>query len=385
MKRFLTQAKNALSTSVHSRGQQAASFVIGNESADLDSIACALLYGYIYSNTSEARQADKCIVPVTNIPASELRLRPELGALLKHVDIRPGDLITLDDLGPLQESLPASKTEWTLVDHNVFLSDLGEHYSYRVTGVIDHHEDEGKVSTDASPRIIEKAGSCCSLVTNHCREAWDAISQSSSQISPQLAKLALGPILIDTVNLTADFKVTPHDIKAVEYLEAIIDNTSSNNIFDRNAFFEELNAAKSDVSALTLEEILRKDYKQWTERELVLGISASVRSIEYLRTKEDRAMDEMFEFARERKCDVYAVMTAHNDEGDFARELLLMVCSEEGKLAVEKFVDTSADELKLRESEQVWSREARTSHFWRQENLDASRKQVAPMLRKAMG
>ena len=95
---FLSKARHSLAQSLRSKGDQRASFVIGNESADLDSITSALVYGYLQSSTPEARKKDEYIIPVTNIPSSEVRLRPELTALLRHADLKPADLITLYDL-----------------------------------------------------------------------------------------------------------------------------------------------------------------------------------------------------------------------------------------------------------------------------------------------
>jgi exopolyphosphatase len=83
-------------------------------------------------------------------------------------------------------------------------------------------------------------------------------------------------------------------------------------------------------------------------------------------------------------------MTAFtNDKGDFERELLL-VSMQEGKAteAAEKFVEKSKGELRLVDLRKgsgdemdggvVWL------GIWRQENLEASRKRVGPLLREAM-
>jgi len=87
---------------------------------------------------------------------------------------------------------------------------------------------------------------------------------------------------------------------------------------------------------------------------------------------------------------LFAVMTAFtNDKGDFERELLL-VSMEDGKAteAAERFVEKSKGELKLvdlmegsgdeKDGGVVWM------GIWRQENLEASRKKVGPLLREAM-
>ncbi|KAK5164614.1 Exopolyphosphatase [Saxophila tyrrhenica] len=404
---FLSKAKSSLAQSLRSKGDTPAAFVIGNESADLDSITCAIVYGYVHSNTPAARKAGKYIIPVTNIPASELRLRPELTALLKHANLKPSDLVTLDDLGKIQDVLPPSTTSWTLVDHNVLQDALGEHFSASVTGVIDHHEDEGKVPEDAQPRIIEKTGSCSSHVANYCRETWEHVSSGASTSGAALgqgdgaiddsaytvtwdahvAKLALGSILIDTINLGDSNKVTEHDKKAVKYLEAKINvSPQTSKTYDRNTFYQEINNAKSNLDELSLQDILGKDYKQWTEGDLRLGISSCVRSIEYLESKQENLVPGLIKFAKEHDLDIFAVMTAHNDGASFQRQLLLLAVKEGRAIDLtKKFADQFEQKLQLdhsttksEDSEALWLQ------LWEQKNLAASRKQVAPMLREAM-
>jgi exopolyphosphatase len=404
---FLVAAKRQLQNSI--RDQTYTSFVIGNESADLDSIAGALVYGYIQSSKIEAKRTGRLVVPVTNIPASDLPLRPELTALLRHAGILPSELITLDDLG--NDPLPEDKTEWTLVDHNVMQGQLGERYASRVTGVIDHHDDEQTIPKDAEPRVIEKTGSCNSLITNYLRETWQSLASmvSASKIGlgqddilmddhyyastwdGQVAKLALGAILIDTINMKAEHKITDHDRKAVRYLEARINvSPKLGKDYDRDRFFNEINEAKSNIDDLSLEDILRKDYKKWKEGELTLGIASVVQSVKYLQGREKDFAVAVKQFAQKKSLGIFAIMTAYQDPSNqFAREILL-IASNDGKAkeAVERFVQNGGKELQLQDAEDPVGvpEDAAFSfqHHWTQKNLDASRKRVAPLLREAM-
>lgn len=404
---FLTKAKQSLAASLNSKGEHPAAFVIGNESADLDSITSALVYGYIQSHTQANRNSNRYIIPVTNIPSSQLRLRPELAALLKHANLKPSDLVTLDDLGKPENFLPQASTEWTLVDHNILQGNLGRNYIDRVTGAIDHHVDEGKVPKDAKPRIIEPTGSCCSHVSNYCQNAWSSISSSglaseashgqgddvpddaayASTWDAQLAKLALASILIDTVNLKAKHKVTDHDHTAIKFLESKI--SASPRIgptYNRDAFFKEINDSKCDLDELTGEEILEKDYKSWSEGDIKLGISSCVRSIKYLQSKEQDLTPVLLEFAKARNLDVFAVMCAHNENPQFERQLLLLAVKEGKGVEVAKtFAETKAEELQLHDSStEVNGSAVPWLKLWEQSNVSASRKRVAPLLREVM-
>jgi len=352
---------------------------------------CALVYGYLQSNSAinlRQRSANGFVIPITNIPSSDLRLRPELTALLKHADLKPSDLITLDDLG--NPPLPLDKTQWILVDHNALHGALGESYRYEVTGVIDHHEDEKTVSSTAKPRIIEKTGSCCSHVVNHCRPIWDEISfaafdadkapsdqsdvnegANASIWDAEVAELALGAIL--EARIHASPKLSQR--------------------YGREAFFNEINDAKSDLNHLSLEDILRKDYKQWTEGDLTLGISSAVQSIDYLKTKTQNLAADLESFARSRNLQVYAVMTAFSsEEGGFSRQILLLsLRGGKAEEAAKRFEEHSSEELGLRVRDDFKAAATGTGandvsymQFWDQKNLAASRKRVGPMLREAM-
>src|SRR5579862_695330 len=155
---------------------------------DLDSLVSALLFAYLRSCTPELPSyhshhpnITNLYTPLANLSCSDLRLRPEFLALLPHADLDSSLLITLDDLPPPSErasKMPPEDTKWVLVDHNALQGELGEVYGGRVSGTIDHHEEENKVPVDTGPepRIVEKSGSCTSLVTEYFRNGWDKLS-----------------------------------------------------------------------------------------------------------------------------------------------------------------------------------------------------------------
>lgn len=313
---------------------------------------------------------------MTNIPFADVQLRPELLALLPHVNLEPRHLITLDDLPDLktiESKIRPSDTRWILVDHNALQGKLGEIFAGRVGGVIDHHEDERKVPKDTGnePSIIENAGSCTSLVTNYCHEAWEKLS-SSGQVSgganaqgdgladdegivrlwdSQVAKLAMASILIDTANLTDSTKTTDHDLVALEYLEAKISVVLQEAArFDRTKFFNEISEAKKDIGRLELSDILRKDYKEWSENGRRLGISSVVRPIAFLHekaksevigsTKSGALHKAARDFASSRGLDIFAIMTTSTSEdGRFQRELLLTCLRGESREVLQSFAE----------------------------------------------
>ncbi|KAF3039030.1 Exopolyphosphatase [Didymella heteroderae] len=424
---FLTHAKTALRSAISSN--QKVTLVIGNESADLDSMTCQILYAYIRSMAPPKNAFTPLYIPVTNMPASGINMRPEFQAVFKYANIEPTHLITLDDLPALsdmQATLKPENTKWILVDHNALQGQLGKIYSSRVQGVIDHHDDEGKVpqETGAEPRIIEKSGSCTSLITNYIRPAWDMLSGSAltsgaahaqgdsladddavvKRWDASVAQLGLASILIDTSNLQDKNKTTEHDRKAVEYLEAkILSCPQLATTYDRSAFYSAIDAAKKDIGPLKLQDILQKDYKEWEQNDgQKLGISSVVAPLSFLQSKagdeasssssspSSRAfLDQLQAFAQERNLDLYSIMTTStSSDGHFQRELLLWAFNEKAAAWAKAFEVNAQEELGLQDWEEdtdVASGEGdkQWRRVWWQRNVQHSRKRVAPLLKQA--
>ena len=393
--------------------------------SDLDSLSSSLLYAYIRSQSPPKQAFTPLYIPLVHIRAADLSIRPEFLALLPYANLDPSHVITLDDLPQdLATSLPSDNTRWILVDHNVLQGELGAVYSNRVTGVIDHHDDEGKVPADTGdePRIIEKTASCSTLVTEYVKEAWDKLSSQSGSSKndnndgikdedndgadprvwdAQAATLAMASILIDSSALQDQNKTTPHDKKAVAYLEAKIKaDPQAGASWDRKAFYEKIDAAKRDLDSLSLDEVLRKDYKEWKAGDMKLGVSSVVKPLPFLIDKavsesgsdgkdDKKAFDKALKaFAKERKLGLFSIMTtSQTKQGKFQRELLLWGLTDKATEAAKRFEEQSSKELGL----QKWDGNAdipEASEGWRkvwwQKEVQHSRKRVAPLLREAM-
>lgn len=431
------------------------------------------MYAYLRSADPPRQHAfSPSYIPLLNIPAADIGLRPEFTELFRHADIGAQDLLTLDDLPSLEtieQIWQPEETRWVLVDHNKLQGVLGSVYSSRVHGVIDHHDDEGSVPqvSDPEPRVIEKCGSCTSLVIRTLRSSWDAISldrsqssSTSSSSSPaqsqdrrpfkenskdtnvwnaQLAKTALASILIDTANLTAEGKVEAADIEAVQYLESKIlsftlDDTAA--MWDRRQFYDELHNAKQNIDSLALNDILRKDYKQWTSESSpskTLGISSVVKPLSFLAAKAaqespqaENAFDHAIQtFMQSRHLSLFAIMTTFSASSTSrAREIFLQTSPSSSSSsssspipslssgssasdAASRFATQCGAELGLeplhipgiekagnsddnddnddgdgdsKREKNGWSR-----YVWTQKEVNKSRKQVAPLLREVLG
>ena len=270
-------------------------------------------------------------------------------------------------------------------------------YGKRVAGCIDHHAEENAVpkNCDGEPRIVKKCGSCTTLVVEYCKEAWDGVSKGkenkAGSLNRQLAQFALAPILIDTSNLTNKAETTPADGDTVEYLESWINSEPDSN-YKRDEYYQIISETKQDIGDLSLPDIFRKDYKQYGgEGSMVLGIASAVRGMQFLVDKagsKENFVEVLKKFAKERDLSLLSLMTKTNVSGGFARELLVWSSDERGIAAAKKFEADSTDKLGLKEWEQGFLKIDGNSQWlrcWWQERVENSRKQVAPLMRSAIG
>lgn len=243
------------------QNMQAIHFVMGNESADLDSIVSSIAYAYLLHH--EQAGANELYIPLLNIYREEIELRKDILYLFQQLNISTEDLLFLDDQVPLDTLFAQGRLRFNLVDHNV-LRPRQEHLSDAVERIVDHHADENKQYPLMSEenKVIAVLGSAATLVSEKM------LSSSQIGMTPELATLLLGPILIDTFNLQSTEKTTERDIQAVEILRSIAADATPPN------FYDELLAAKNDISGLSPAMLLSKDFKEYLDGKLLYGISS---------------------------------------------------------------------------------------------------------------
>ncbi|GAW10687.1 hypothetical protein ANO14919_000220 [Xylariales sp. No.14919] len=429
LKAFLATARAALAAPPAKRTRPL-TFVVGNESADLDSLCSALLLAYFHTYAPPKKRgsvdgslaASTLHIPICHLQRADLALRPEFAAVLRDADIQGEDVFTLEDVLPQQdgnalsgkdvvdtEGIRPDDTRWLLVDHNAMTGPLASRFAARVIGCVDHHADEGAVPHDADPRVIEKSGSCMSLVLEHSGafrgSEKGSRSAEDAEIDAQLARVALAPILIDTLNLRDETKTTAHDEAAVALAEAQIgafpgEGKGEGKGYDRDAFFARLARLKEDIVGMTPRDVFRKDYKEWGVGALRLGTSSVPRGFAYLVREQARGepgalVAALRDWGREKdggrgRMDLVVLLMGFQDaEGAFRRELLVWARSEAGVRAVRRFEETCAETLGL----EVWgdgvldsvrAGEGEWRRCWAQRAVEHSRKQIAPMLRDAL-
>lgn len=303
LKNFLKKAKELVESNNIKK------IVVGNESADLDSIISANLLAFTYSKMNEEN-----IIPLINCNKRDYKLRTESYGLLKRYDIDQNDLIFVDDLDASLLENPKD-LQVIIVDHNKLPDNLKAWDDF-VVAVFDHHQDVGMYK-NASPRLFETVGSCATMVARFILE-----NKPELYNEEDFAILNISPILVDTINLDPEQKrVTDLDIEITRKLESFIS-------VDLQKLYDDLQFMKSDVSALSSSELLRKDYKQWANKKMTYGMASVPLSIENWLKKDSNIEKACSAYMKENNLDMLLVMTAYM-EGSFKRELIVIAPDKE--------------------------------------------------------
>ncbi len=333
--------------------------VMGNEAADLDSMASAIAYAYLMA----ARENDKIIVPVMPILRADFKLRTEAVYVFDQAGIDLNNLVFLDDMKV--EEVVKQVTGLVLVDHNK-LSGSWDQYGDKVAIILDHHRDEN-LYPHAGKKVIEPVGSTTTLVGE------ELINLHPDFIDAHLALLLCGTILLDTVNLDpAAGRVTPKD----EEIAGVLMKSCP---LEQEVYFNKVQEAKFNTADLGTFDLLRKDYKEFKFDRTTCGIaSALLPMIQW--GKKDTELSLGFEsYVQRRSLDLLLSMNAYTDPG-FNRDLAVY-CKDAGlhdKLIgflQEKGLELTPVSLK----DQKPCLEGKIS-FYRQGNLGISRKKLSPML-----
>ncbi|HEV8051086.1 MAG TPA: DHHA2 domain-containing protein [Parachlamydiaceae bacterium] len=319
---FEVQSQNLISDFLHSskiryekgmvdpQNSATIHFVMGNESADLDSITSSIAYAYLLDRENHTSQTE-LYIPLINIPREELALRKDVLYLLNLLNISVDDILFLDDNTVLDSLFAQKRLRLNLVDHNVLKPKL-EHLSDAVERIIDHHHEENKFY----PLIAKNDKSIIVVGSNATLVAEKILFSSQVKMFPQLAVLLLAPILIDTSNLKAVEKTTCRDVGTTKALRNF---TSTLLPAD---FYQKLLAAKNDISGLTPTMLLTKDFKEYLDGSVLYGISSIASAICWTQVDLDIVGPEIQKYARKRNLD-YLILLMSCKETQAKRKLLV--------------------------------------------------------------
>ena len=329
---------------------------LGNEASDLDSMASSILLAWSKGTVSDGLPN----VPVMNIPREDFNLRTEALWLFEDTGIDIKNLVFLDDVD-LGALLTHSASRLVLVDHNKLSAAQGA-WASKVEEILDHHADEGLYPT--AKKSIAPVGSASTLVA-------ESMLAMGTLLPANVATLALGTILLDTVNLDPEAKrVTQRDDVVAKKL-LTVSGAKQKTLFDR------LQLEKFNVAALSSRDILRKDYKEYTMGKLKVGMSSALLPMADW-FKKDAAIEKAYStYAASRGLDVLIIMGAYTAP-EFTREMA--VYSTDAKLRASLIEFMNASGLGLKALQTSSAKTEGDTEYFSQADLSQSRKKLQPLL-----
>ena len=256
--------------------------------------------------------------------------------------------------------------EYTCV---MLLAGILRAYSPNVTKVIDHHQavENTVAGKDGVSTTLEMAGSCSSLV------AAELLKDPAYTLDAALATLLLSAILLDTGNLKAASRVTAADKSAVEELVKILPSS-----FNLENHFLNLFNARFDVSKLSVQQALQRDYKGCTVNHYTIGFSTVTALLSNFLSTENVNSD-FAEFYSNHKLDALVVVGVSMTVEQSEVQRQIAVFEPEGVGA--EFAESIASML---ESEESLRCERMSTDFrgflLQQGNPDMSRKHILPIV-----
>lgn len=237
-------------------------FIIGHRKPDLDAVVSAMAVAEFRKSRGDKNDP----TPVIGDP-----INPETEFVFKKFGVEVPKLITAKDIG--------AEDRIILVDHNEEEQRLAGINPDQIYTIVDHH----KVNLNLNHPIkikIEPFGSTCTIVYAKFR-------QYNLPISDSLSKLMLCAILSDTVGLKSS-TTTDKDRYAVT------DLANAAGVTDIEGLTMEIFKAKSDISKLTPEEIVKNDFKIFDfAKKTFIGQLETVQQEELLSSRKGELLEAM--------------------------------------------------------------------------------------------
>lgn len=344
------------------RSAKPAHIVLGNESADFDSIASALVYSYLCGTSQPT-------LPVINARREDLVLRRDVCNALSFVNIPESSLHLIDDPTTI-ELLSKDDVSITLVDHNS-LAPHQTSLSSRVESIIDHHVDE-ELFPNANPRRIQPVGSCATLIAN---------CFNLKKITPSAAFLLLSSILLDCQNLDKNAaKATALDEETASQMCEIAGLADTSH---RGLLYNSLVQSRRDLSGFTARDLLRKDTKFIASGEISIAMSSVLVPVHELieRASNKGLVEDVEQLSNDWGVNTIIVMAAfQGSDGVFRREML--ISRSDIGTAIFNALPCESKALELKPNDSITTP---GFHYLEQQNTKGSRKVVLPLIRTIIG
>lgn len=246
-------------------------FVLGNTSADVDSVVSALVLAFILRFVTKSKEF--FYVPLINTSPKVLSGKLDVKRVLETENIAIDDLVFYSETKEIQQ---VANSYFFLVDHNTLSEDQTD-ISGKVVGVIDHHTksnnfDESKLKVN----IIGKSASALTLILDYYSTALEQSGLAS------LRRLLLSPLYLDSILFSEDQfnkRYFDIDIKIRDQLKSKVVLEAK----EDEKFFEELLKLRNEATSLgsmRLDDLLFADLKTFSHGSTNYGISSMFGTLE---------------------------------------------------------------------------------------------------------
>ncbi len=279
--------------------------VIGHKNPDTDSVVSAYVWSRVLSRLGDSAK------PAV---AGEVNRETELVFERAEIDL------------PQKEDLEGK--DLFLVDHNEAGQMAGDPED--VIGILDHHNLSG-LSTDRPIYYRnEPLGSTSSLIAR-------VASEKEIDLEEEEIFLLLCGIISDTLKFNSP-TTTDYDKELAGDLADIID-------VDIDKLAEEMFKAKSDLSGMTMKEIIEADYKSFEFGKKTVGVGvAEVATTDFFKGKTEKIVGEMREIKKEHDLDhlLFGVIDILN------KNTLLYLCDKEDEKLAKKVFKVEVGDLPIK-------------------------------------
>ncbi|KAK4440285.1 hypothetical protein Salat_0363400 [Sesamum alatum] len=317
--------------------------VIGPDVADVGSVVSTIMYAFYLDETLGSNQF--CTVPIINMNRADLGSHADLQWLIFSCHIDLSSLIFVDEIDFSYYDLFGS-LKLVLLNCDKIPSEQ-EALKEAIVEVF-HCTKSHNSYPWVDSVIVREDVSCCTVIAEKF-----AMHSPGILAGQGFSRLLLAGILLDTENLSRS-QCTSKD----KYMATLLINGAGR--YGCNGLYQILKHKTCGSSDLTVEEILRKEFKKWTgsgkpnsssSRVLApnIGMSSIGMSVAQLLSYDSTSIQEIIHFQKLEKLGLLLVVSGYYDsQKKFKREILVSGGSGQVMKSLLLFLNSNAAQLPLK-------------------------------------
>ncbi|XP_047103073.1 exopolyphosphatase PRUNE1-like isoform X2 [Schistocerca piceifrons] len=339
--------------------------VLGNETCDVDSAVCSLVYAYIRQGLSAVLQETKHYIPVLNINEEDKVLKAEVFYFLEKYGV-PVDCLQFRDTIDLKHIKSSTHLKVILVDQHT-LSERDLWLKSHVAEVIDHRPLDPDWDWKNTSKTVETVASCATLI------AEKLINQDALPVPRSMLML-----LYENPKLyTEKDKIIVEELYRKINYPTFVGLLKDEELIDGDHLFEDLLSVRCNLTHLTVLQILKKDLK------ISCGIPIPVLPVLVQEFLKLHTIEELRKFTNDFEYKGIILIGVTFSNGRYAQDIAVFSTDK-------YFLDLMTDTLVTSRDPDLQLNEV-TVHanmeyikVFTQQNFKATRKQILPIVREFM-